>query len=137
MECEWKPDELGLRQILQLLKESQSPDTSTQRSVQQVSFTQPHCLIDRCCSAPSVRLDRIAVAVSSTAGGGAVGGGHCHNLVLSGCCCCLCLILIQANKAGPRVAAKCRRVAVIVLTIVLLLCYDTSIHQTSAEVSDG
>lgn len=136
MECEWKPDELGLRQILQLLKESQSPDTSTQRSVQQVSFTQPHCLIDRCCSAPSVRLDRIAVAVSSTAGGGAVGGGHCHNLVLSGCCC-LCLILIQANKAGPRVAAKCRRVAVIVLTIVLLLCYDTSIHQTSAEVSDG
>lgn len=136
MECEWKPDELGLRQILQLLKESQSPDTSTQRSVQQVSFTQPHCLIDRCCSAPSVRLDRIAVAVSSTAGGGAVGGGHCNNLVLSGCCC-LCLILIQANKAGPRVAAKCRRVAVIVLTIVLLLCYDTSIHQTSAEVSDG
>lgn len=39
MECEWKPDEQGLQQILQLLKESQSPDTSTQRSVQQVSFT--------------------------------------------------------------------------------------------------
>lgn len=38
MECEWKPDEQGLQQILQLLKESQSPDTSTQRSVQQVSF---------------------------------------------------------------------------------------------------
>lgn len=36
---EWKPDEQGLQQILQLLKESQSPDTSTQRSVQQVSFT--------------------------------------------------------------------------------------------------
>uniref|UniRef100_A0A8D3BSF6 Transportin 1 n=1 Tax=Scophthalmus maximus TaxID=52904 RepID=A0A8D3BSF6_SCOMX len=35
MECEWKPDEQGLQQILQLLKESQSPDTSTQRSVQQ------------------------------------------------------------------------------------------------------
>uniref|UniRef100_A0A1A8SI45 Transportin-1 n=1 Tax=Nothobranchius rachovii TaxID=451742 RepID=A0A1A8SI45_9TELE len=35
MECEWKPDEQGLQQILQLLRESQSPDTSTQRSVQQ------------------------------------------------------------------------------------------------------
>ncbi|XP_053555682.1 transportin-1 [Bombina bombina] len=35
MEYEWKPDEHGLQQILQLLKESQSPDTSTQRSVQQ------------------------------------------------------------------------------------------------------
>uniref|UniRef100_A0A8C5FD70 Transportin 1 n=1 Tax=Gadus morhua TaxID=8049 RepID=A0A8C5FD70_GADMO len=35
MECEWKPDEQGLQQIIQLLKESQSPDTSTQRSVQQ------------------------------------------------------------------------------------------------------
>lgn len=39
MECEWKPDEQGLQQILQLLKESQSPDTSTQRTVQQVSFS--------------------------------------------------------------------------------------------------
>uniref|UniRef100_A0A8C1RBS7 Transportin 1 n=2 Tax=Cyprinus carpio TaxID=7962 RepID=A0A8C1RBS7_CYPCA len=35
MECQWKPDEQGLQQILHLLKESQSPDTSTQRSVQQ------------------------------------------------------------------------------------------------------
>uniref|UniRef100_A0A8C6V483 Transportin-1 n=1 Tax=Neogobius melanostomus TaxID=47308 RepID=A0A8C6V483_9GOBI len=35
MECEWKPDQQGLQQILQLLKESQSPDTSMQRSVQQ------------------------------------------------------------------------------------------------------
>ncbi|XP_043920372.1 transportin-1 [Protopterus annectens] len=35
MEYEWKPDEQGLQQILQLLKESQSPDTSTQRTVQQ------------------------------------------------------------------------------------------------------
>ncbi|XP_075435678.1 transportin-1 [Ascaphus truei] len=35
MEYEWKPDEQGLQQILQLLKESQSPDTTTQRSVQQ------------------------------------------------------------------------------------------------------
>lgn len=40
MEYEWKPDEQGLQQILQLLKESQSPDTTTQRSVQQVSFLQ-------------------------------------------------------------------------------------------------
>nr|XP_023678943.1 transportin-1 [Paramormyrops kingsleyae] len=35
MEYQWKPDEQGLQQILQLLRESQSPDTSTQRSVQQ------------------------------------------------------------------------------------------------------
>ncbi|XP_071433893.1 transportin-1-like isoform X1 [Pithys albifrons albifrons] len=35
MEYEWKPDEQGLLQILQLLKESQSPDTTTQRAVQQ------------------------------------------------------------------------------------------------------
>ncbi|KAG7273729.1 hypothetical protein CRUP_001809 [Coryphaenoides rupestris] len=35
MECEWKPDGQGLQQILQLLRESQSPDTTTQRSVQQ------------------------------------------------------------------------------------------------------
>lgn len=35
---EWKPEEEGLRQILTLLKESQSPDTATQRAVQQVSF---------------------------------------------------------------------------------------------------
>ena len=34
----WQPEENGLRQILQLLKESQSPDTATQRNVQQVSF---------------------------------------------------------------------------------------------------
>uniref|UniRef100_T1JGX6 Importin N-terminal domain-containing protein n=1 Tax=Strigamia maritima TaxID=126957 RepID=T1JGX6_STRMM len=31
----WQPQEDGLRQILQLLKESQSPDTATQRAVQQ------------------------------------------------------------------------------------------------------
>ncbi|KAJ8309625.1 hypothetical protein KUTeg_012832 [Tegillarca granosa] len=31
----WQPEETGLRQILQLLKESQSPDTATQRNVQQ------------------------------------------------------------------------------------------------------
>lgn len=34
----WQPQEEGLRQILTLLKESQSPDTATQRAVQQVSF---------------------------------------------------------------------------------------------------
>ena len=39
MEYEWKPDEQGLQQILQLLKESQSPVTSTQRTVQEVSFS--------------------------------------------------------------------------------------------------
>lgn len=35
---EWTPQENGLREILTLLKESQSPDTATQRAVQQVSF---------------------------------------------------------------------------------------------------
>lgn len=34
MECEWKPDKHGLQQILQLLKEWQSPDTTIQRTVQ-------------------------------------------------------------------------------------------------------
>lgn len=34
----WQPQEEGLRQILTLLQESQSPDTATQRAVQQVSF---------------------------------------------------------------------------------------------------
>lgn len=44
MKMEWKPEHEGLRQILTLLKESQSPDTATQRAVQQVSFS----LIHRC-----------------------------------------------------------------------------------------
>ncbi|BES91280.1 IBN_N [Nesidiocoris tenuis] len=35
MKMDWVPDEEALRQILQLLKESQSPDTNTQRAVQQ------------------------------------------------------------------------------------------------------
>lgn len=35
----WQPQQEGLQQILQLLRESQSPDTATQRAVQQVSFT--------------------------------------------------------------------------------------------------
>lgn len=34
----WQPDEHGLKQILDLLKESQSPDNAIQRAVQQVSF---------------------------------------------------------------------------------------------------
>lgn len=38
MKMAWQPQEEGLRQILTLLKESQSPDTATQRAVQQVSF---------------------------------------------------------------------------------------------------
>ncbi|MEQ2241733.1 Transportin-2 [Ilyodon furcidens] len=32
---EWQPDEQGLQQVLQLLKDSQSPNTVTQRAVQQ------------------------------------------------------------------------------------------------------
>lgn len=38
MKMAWQPQEEGLRQILTLLKESQSPDTAIQRTVQQVSF---------------------------------------------------------------------------------------------------
>ena len=34
----WQPEETGLQQILELLRESQSPDTATQRAVQQVSI---------------------------------------------------------------------------------------------------
>lgn len=36
---EWQPDEQGLQQVLQLLKDSQSPDTATQRAVQEVYYT--------------------------------------------------------------------------------------------------
>lgn len=35
----WVPQEDGLREILTLLKESQSPDNATQRAVQQVFFS--------------------------------------------------------------------------------------------------
>lgn len=38
MKMDWNPQEDGLREILTLLRESQSPDTATQRAVQQVSF---------------------------------------------------------------------------------------------------
>lgn len=38
MKMAWQPQEEGLRQILTLLKESQSPDTATQQTVQLVSF---------------------------------------------------------------------------------------------------
>lgn len=34
----WEPQQEGLQQIITLLKESQSPDTATQRAVQMVSF---------------------------------------------------------------------------------------------------
>ncbi len=36
MSFSWHPDEASLAQILQLLKESQNPDTETQRAVEQV-----------------------------------------------------------------------------------------------------
>lgn len=36
MKMTWQPSEEGLLQIIQLLKESQSPDTNIQRAVQQV-----------------------------------------------------------------------------------------------------
>ena len=35
----WQPQETALQQILQLLRESQSPDTETQKVVQTVSFS--------------------------------------------------------------------------------------------------
>ena len=38
MKMAWQPQEEGLRQILTLLHESQSPDTEIQRAVQQVSL---------------------------------------------------------------------------------------------------
>jgi len=38
MAAMWNPESNGLQQILQLLRESQSPDNTTQRTVQQVSF---------------------------------------------------------------------------------------------------
>lgn len=36
MKMTWQPSEEGLLQIIQLLKESQSPDTNIQHAVQQV-----------------------------------------------------------------------------------------------------
>lgn len=39
MKMEWKPQPEGLRQILTLLKESQSSETAIQRAVQVVSFS--------------------------------------------------------------------------------------------------
>jgi len=38
MAAMWNPESNGLQQILQLLRESQSPDNTTQRTVQQVFF---------------------------------------------------------------------------------------------------
>ena len=41
----WQPDEHGLQQILDLLKESQSPDNAIQRAVQQVSFLRQNSVV--------------------------------------------------------------------------------------------
>ena len=50
MAMSWLPQEDGLRQILQLLKESQSPDNATQRAVQQVMFAlETQCPETRVC----------------------------------------------------------------------------------------
>lgn len=54
MKMAWQPQEEGLRQILKLLKESQSPDTATQRAVQQVSFIFLVCIF--CCRDPYIGL---------------------------------------------------------------------------------
>lgn len=52
----WQPQKEGLDQILQLLKESQSPDTATQRAVQQVILS----IADRMMSEPEIDLILIA-----------------------------------------------------------------------------
>ena len=45
----WQPVESGLQTIIQLLKESQSPDTEIQRYVQQVSVML-YCTVLKCLS---------------------------------------------------------------------------------------
>ena len=47
---EWQPDEQGLQQVLQLLKDSQSPDTATQRAVQEVSSSLCVCVCACACA---------------------------------------------------------------------------------------
>ncbi|GAB1293413.1 Transportin-2 [Apodemus speciosus] len=45
---DWQPDEQGLQQVLQLLKDSQSPNTATQRIVQDMGtwrLTKGKCLV--------------------------------------------------------------------------------------------
>lgn len=64
----WQPQEEGLRQIIQLLKESQSPDTIIQRTVQQVSFFLD---LNFCVSFPSSTL--LVPARSGRSGS----GGRC------------------------------------------------------------
>jgi cation transport ATPase len=49
MSVNWVPAEEGLRQIIELLKESQSPDTMTQRVVQQVSDRDSGDIFDMSC----------------------------------------------------------------------------------------
>ena len=49
MDLDWMPDEASLGQIIQLLKESQNPDTETQRSVEQVSKEVVFVCMVYCC----------------------------------------------------------------------------------------
>lgn len=53
MKMAWQPQEEGLRQIITLLKESQSPDTATQQAVQLVSFFIIPFRAPRECPSPS------------------------------------------------------------------------------------
>ena len=52
----WQPQKEGLDQILQLLRESQSPDTATQRAVQQVMLS----IANHMMSEPEIDLILIA-----------------------------------------------------------------------------
>lgn len=60
MKMAWQPQEEGLRQILTLLKESQSPDTATQRAVQQVSLRPGYA---KCSCARVFRMPIVIVVV--------------------------------------------------------------------------
>lgn len=60
MKMAWQPQEEGLRQILTLLKESQSPDTATQRAVQQVSLRPGYA---KCSRARVFRMPVVIVVV--------------------------------------------------------------------------
>ena len=66
MKMAWQPRQEGLDQILQLLRESQSPDTGTQQAVQRVSKEEGLCV-----SASDVK----DVSVCCAGHGGSV--GHC------------------------------------------------------------
>lgn len=75
MEYEWKPDEQGLQQILQLLKESQSPDTTTQRAVQQVSLAGACAGRGGRGRAVQGRAEQSGTAAAARAGAGGAGRG--------------------------------------------------------------